>query len=269
MKRSFVALTLVYLAAFVPSGLGCAGKKTHMHAESVSASGVRVSPSDVYSNGSVLVVKLNVLNQGDSAVVLDEDAARLTLPDGRILSPSSHAKAKNLERGAELVRIDFRSEGFKWKEIPRAQLDLSSALLVNGSPAHLAAIELTLDAKGPPLAQIQEKQITISEQIQFKTDSAEILADSEPIVEAVAEILTSTPKIAKLRIEGHTDATGNPAANLELSKRRAAAVVAALVAKGVSKDRLVSQGFGDTKPIDSNSTEEGKQKNRRVEFHIL
>src|SRR5260221_10442726 len=95
MKRSFVALTVVSLAAFVPSSLGCAGKKTHMHAESVSVSGVRVSPSDVYSNGSVLVVKLNVLNQGDSAVVLDEDAARLTLPDGRILSPSSHAKAKN------------------------------------------------------------------------------------------------------------------------------------------------------------------------------
>src|SRR5690242_16322944 len=95
---------------------GCAGKKTHLHAESVAAGGVRVSPSDVFSNSAVLVVKVNVMNDARSPVVLDTDAMRLTLADGRVLSPSSHSKgAKTIEpKASELVRVDFRSEGFKW-----------------------------------------------------------------------------------------------------------------------------------------------------------
>lgn len=264
----FMALVLVAPLATVTTG--CAGKKTHLHAEAVATKGVRVSPSDVFSNGSVLVVKVNVLNRGASPLVIDQDATRLTLPDGRILSPSSHSKTKQLDKdGAELVRIDFRSDGFKWKDVTRAQLDLTSTVLVNGAPTPLPMMDLVLgEVRGAPLAQIEHDQITISEQIQFKTDSAEILADSEPIVVAVAEILASTPKIAKLRVEGHTDSTGSPAANLELSKRRAAAVLAALSQRGVSRSRLVSTGFGDAKPLETNATDAGKQKNRRVEFHI-
>ena len=269
MNLNVLARSLLAIALLAPVLGGCAGKKTYLHADAVTAGGVRVSPSDVYSNGSVLVVKVNVLNQAGGPLVIDEDAARLTLPDGRILSPSSSAKTKTLDlRQSELVRINFRSEGFKWKEIRRAQLDLSGALLVKGAPAAIPPIELTLDAKGPPLAQLEQNQITISEQIQFRTDSAEILSDSEPIVEAVAEILATTKKIAKLRVEGHTDNTGNPASNVDLSRRRAAAVVASLVAHGVVRDRLTSAGFGDTRPLGTNATDDGKQKNRRVEFHI-
>jgi outer membrane protein OmpA-like peptidoglycan-associated protein len=250
---------------------GCAGKKTHLHAEAVAAGGVRVSPSEVFSNSAVLVVKVNVLNDAKSPIVLDTDAVRLTLADGRVLSPITHGKAAKTigTRESELVRIDFRSEGFKWKDVARAQLNMSGAVLMNGSPTPIPPMELTLgDLKGPPLAQLEKNRITITEQIQFRTDSAEIVPESEDIVIAVAEILSSTPKISRLRIEGHTDNKGTPATNLDLSKRRAAAVMAALVARGVSKSRLKSAGLGESKPLDSNANDEGRRRNRRVEFHI-
>jgi outer membrane protein OmpA-like peptidoglycan-associated protein len=71
-----------------------------------------------------------------------------------------------------------------------------------------------------------------------------------------------------VRIEGHTDNRGGAAMNLALSGRRAASVVNWLVRRGIDKSRLSSKGFGLTRPIDSNTTEEGRQNNRRVEFHI-
>jgi outer membrane protein OmpA-like peptidoglycan-associated protein len=265
--RSF-CLAMILVA---PVHSGCAGRKTHLHAEAVAAGGVRVSPSDVYSNGSVLVVKLNVMNQARGPIVLDKAAIRLTLADGRVLSPSSRPEtARTMDPGAaELTRIDFRSSGFNWKQVTRAQLDLSGAVLVGGVPSGLPPMDLLLgDIKGPPLAEVDQNQIVINEQIQFRMASAEILAESEPIVAAVAQILSSTPRIARLRVEGHTDATGTAASNRELSNRRAAAVVAALVARGVSRERLRSVGLGDTQPLETNATDEGRQRNRRVEFHI-
>ena len=266
----FRSLSAVALVAAIGTA-GCAGRKTHLHAEAVSAGGVRVSPSDVFSNSSVLVVKVNVLNDARSPIVLDTDAMRLTLADGRVLSPSSHAKgAKTIEpHQSELVRVDFRAEGFRWRDVARAQRNLSGAVLLNGAPTSIPPMELTLgEMKGPPLAQLEKGRITISEQIQFRTDSAEIVPESEDIVVAVAEILSSTPKITRLRVEGHTDNRGTPGTNLDLSRRRAASVMAALVARGVSKTRLKSAGFGETRPLETNASDEGRRRNRRVEFHI-
>jgi len=67
-------------------------------------------------------------------------------------------------------------------------------------------------------------------------------------------------------VEGHTDNQGGPGINRPLSERRAAAVKAWLVKQGIDPSRLTSKGFGDTKPIDTNTTAEGRANNRRVEF---
>ncbi len=121
---------------------------------------------------------------------------------------------------------------------------------------------------GCPLARIENGQVKISEQIHFKTGSSQILKDSDPILEAVAKILIEHPEITMVKIEGHTDNKGKPKANLALSKSRAKAVLQSLVKLKVDKKRLSSEGFGDTKPIETNDTEEGRAANRRVEFHI-
>jgi outer membrane protein OmpA-like peptidoglycan-associated protein len=270
--RSVVRCLCLAMILTVPSVTGCAGKKTHLNAAAVATpSGIRVSPAAVFSNGSVLVVKLNVINQARGPIVVDKAATRLTLADGRVLSPSSRAEEpKTMGPGAtEMVRIDFRSSGFKWKEVTRALLDLSGTVVVGGAPSPMPPMELALgDLSGAPLAEVENKQIVINDQIQFRTASAEILADSDPIVDAVAQVLVTSPQITRLRVEGHTDATGPSSVNRELSNRRAAAVVAALVARGVRRDRLRSIGLGDTQPLDSNATDDGRQRNRRVEFHI-
>ena len=78
--------------------------------------------------------------------------------------------------------------------------------------------------------------------------------------------LKDNPEI-NLSIEGHTDSRGSDKYNMKLSKKRAAAVMKHLTKKGgISKSRLTSQGFGETKPIDTNLTDEGRAANRRVEF---
>jgi OOP family OmpA-OmpF porin len=85
---------------------------------------------------------------------------------------------------------------------------------------------------------------------------------------AVQKILADHQEITGVRIEGHTDNRGGAAMNLNLSTKRAASVLNWLVKRGIDKSRLTSKGFGLTRPIDTNTTEEGRQNNRRVEFHI-
>ncbi len=121
---------------------------------------------------------------------------------------------------------------------------------------------------GCPKAQIDKGQIKIIEQVQFATNSAKILPASDPVLNAVLEILRDHPEITKVNVEGHTDNRGGKGHNKDLSKRRAASVAKWLVDKGIEAKRLSSAGFGMERPLDSNDTEDGRQKNRRVEFHI-
>ena len=121
---------------------------------------------------------------------------------------------------------------------------------------------------GCPLARIEGGQIKIVEQVKFKFGSAEILRDSDPTLLAVATTLKDHPEITSVRVEGHTDNKGNAATNLKLSQRRADAVVKWLTSFGLDKKRFQAKGLGMTRPIDTNDTDEGRQNNRRVEFHI-
>jgi OOP family OmpA-OmpF porin len=72
----------------------------------------------------------------------------------------------------------------------------------------------------------------------------------------------------KLFIQGHTDSQGDNAMNLDLSKRRAAAVRQYLISKGIAGERMRTQGFGETRPVADNGTAAGRAKNRRVEFKV-
>jgi outer membrane protein OmpA-like peptidoglycan-associated protein len=74
---------------------------------------------------------------------------------------------------------------------------------------------------------------------------------------------------AVVEIHGHTDNTGNAASNQRLSERRAAAVKAYLVSKGIAAERLITKGFGQTAPVGDNKTAAGRSKNRRVDFKLV
>ena len=102
--------------------------------------------------------------------------------------------------------------------------------------------------------------------ILFDTGSDRIRSESTPTLTSVAKMLTEHPELS-LTIEGHTDNQGTASGNQTLSDKRAAAVKAWLVAKHkVAVARLEPQGFGQTKPVGSNDTSEGRQANRRVEI---
>lgn len=101
--------------------------------------------------------------------------------------------------------------------------------------------------------------------IHFDVDQAVIKTESLPIVGQIAALLKDNPQLA-VSIEGHTDDTGSADRNKILSRRRAEAVVTALVEQGIEAERMSAVGWGQEKPVADNRSEEGKAKNRRVEI---
>lgn len=102
--------------------------------------------------------------------------------------------------------------------------------------------------------------------INFATNSAAISSEtSDKVLGEIVTLLNNQPTW-KITVEGHTDNVGAKAANQTLSQKRADAVVTWLAAHQIARDRLAAAGFGDTKPLQDNATEEGRAKNRRVEI---
>ncbi len=101
--------------------------------------------------------------------------------------------------------------------------------------------------------------------ILFDTGKDTIKPESEPVLAEIVALLKGNPSL-KLSIEGHTDNVGKPESNQALSQRRAESVKKYLVGKGIDGPRLETKGWGDTKPVADNRTEEGRAKNRRVEL---
>ena len=122
---------------------------------------------------------------------------------------------------------------------------------------------------GCPIVVVTETEIRITERVEFDTNTAKIRLESAVVLEGVLQILQRFPEIRKVRVEGHTDNRGVAYTNRILSRNRAAAVVKWLTDRGIESERLISEGYGQTRPIDPNNTDEARQNNRRVEFHII
>lgn len=120
----------------------------------------------------------------------------------------------------------------------------------------------------PSRVEVTGNAIVIHQKINFATGKDTILPDSFPVLDDVAQAMRDYPKV-KVEIGGHTDNTGDDAKNQKLSKERADAVFEYLLAKGILATRMVTIGHGETQPVDTNRTEEGRGNNRRVEFLIL
>ena len=110
-------------------------------------------------------------------------------------------------------------------------------------------------------------QVSNELNISFKTNSYELVPSSYPYIDQLFEWLTKKQKL-NVQIIGHTDNVGTAANNLTLSKNRAAAVSKYLVEKGIDSKRINSKGLGESKPIATNDTDQGRQRNRRTEVVV-
>jgi outer membrane protein OmpA-like peptidoglycan-associated protein len=116
---------------------------------------------------------------------------------------------------------------------------------------------------------IQDNNIIILEKIQFAYNSAEILPESDKILDAVETTLEHHPEFTLLEVAGHADERGPDQYNLKLTQDRVNSVVRALVDRGLDKSRLRSKGYGEYCPIDEGHNDAAWEKNRRVEFKIV
>lgn len=105
------------------------------------------------------------------------------------------------------------------------------------------------------------------DRILFKSGSSTLNNISDEQLDNIARIMKAMPKV-EFKIGGYTDNTGDPKANLELSRARAEAVRNALIERGIAESRLTAEGYGSEHPVADNNTEEGRELNRRVAIRV-
>lgn len=198
------------------------------------------------------------------AVVLDDAtgqpvSAKVQVVD--VLSNKSLVQTQSNRNGVFSTSLPARSNYALNVSKPGYMMYSEGFRLENQTEASAEVIEVRL-------RKLQVGERVVLENVFFDTDSYQLKPESEAELNQLAVFLESNPTV-RLSIDGHTDNQGSANYNLELSKNRASAVRDYLITQGVERSRLETQGFGDTKPIADNSTEEGRALNRRTEARIL
>lgn len=136
-------------------------------------------------------------------------------------------------------------------------------------PTEAGSPNTTPSQHGCPQVKVSGSRIELLQRVEFSTGSADILQESHQILRDVARAIKTLPDTTRVRVEGHTDNRGGAALNKTLSQKRAESVVTWLTDEGgIAAQRLSAVGMGDQQPIVANDTDDNRQTNRRVEFHI-
>ena len=179
---------------------------------------------------------------------------------GNLVAATEKAGGKVLYQTKNAATLNLQQSG---KDI---WVDVSAA--ANGNWYYLRIIEkgeLAQEVKVNPVLDAIDKTGKATVYINFDTASSKIRPDSVAVIDDILAMLRQRGDL-KISVEGHTDGDGNATSNQKLSEERAAAVVVSLVKGGIQATRLSSKGFGMSKPVADNKSEEGKAKNRRVEL---
>ena len=121
--------------------------------------------------------------------------------------------------------------------------------------------------KNIPLQPIEVNASIILKNIFFETNKFQLDPKSQAELDKIVQLLNDNPTL-KIEISGYTDNVGKPSDNLSLSNNRAKSVVTYLIGKGIAAQRVAAKGYGETKPVADNTTEDGKAKNRRTELKV-
>lgn len=163
---------------------------------------------------------------------------------------------QGLAPGSYTVRVDSDDFLIKMETVEvRAREDATPTLSMVPRPRQALVV-------------VRSREIQIRRQINFATNSADILPSSAPLMTEIADVFIRNPQITKVEIQGHTDNTGPDQRNRELSQQRADAVRQWLVEHGVATSRLEARGYGPDRPLVPNITPANRARNRRVQFVI-
>lgn len=227
--------------------------------------------------------ELNRLEGEKSAMLvrasqLEAERARMEAEQARMISQATAEDAERARREADLAQ-EREEESARTAVQAREEADQAKALAASSvTAADLARREAELasqqaDSLRRQLENLQLRQtesgvvVTLGD-VLFESGQTELKPEAQTSLAEVVDLLQSEPD-KKIRIEGHTDATGDAATNLKISEQRANHVLDALVALGVDPLRVTTTGMGEDFPIATNETEEGRSRNRRVDIILL
>ena len=192
---------------------------------------------------------------------------------GRPLSGTVEATTE-LESGTIVKKEEAIQEGKFEIEIPKkGQTDLilsSPGYTFNTItlPDEKAIDDLSMQPLDLSLSKAKKGETLKFESVQYKTGNANLEPSSLGTLDKMLTMMKENPEI-KIEIAGHTDSTGNKEFNMKLSKMRAESVAHWLIRNGISSKRIITKGYGDTKPAADNTSVEGRRKNRRTEILII
>ncbi|MBX7053074.1 MAG: OmpA family protein [Flavobacteriales bacterium] len=191
--------------------------------------------------------------------------------------PVQNAKVEiNYTESKQKEEIAVNNDDGSYAAIVKIQRNQNVTLSVEGQGlAFNSRLVAKKDNPAPPVvtklnmqtAEIKEGEAFVINDINYATNSADIAEESKLILDAFAAYLTRNPSY-EIEISGHTDNVGDDKANLALSAERAFEVMNYLASQGVNGKRMTYKGYGETKPIGDNATDEGRSKNRRTEFVV-
>lgn len=204
----------------------------------------------------------------------------LTSSRGSAVSEGSTGETRaGFEPGWRRLALSFNqhemrvfSNGRRVLNVPRFEEDLRRFQIQGGRPnnarpnSYAFIGNLVVAEGGMPLYErIMSEGSFSTTDIQFDVNKADIKPESAGIIDQVFQLMRDHQDL-RFSVEGHTDSDGDAELNQRLSQQRAESVVRTLIEKGVDPDRLTAKGWGASKPVADNATEEGKAQNRRVEF---
>jgi len=228
-------------------------------------------------------LELEMFNESDATInlILLHNDPRFTL-SGKAVN-----KASNAPVGSTLISVDNTSNATVQTTMSndgdglfKVQLEAASDFSISGKKAGYFSNIEKVTTKGLnrsttlyvklelAVQEAKQGQQIVLKNIYFETNKAELNTTASTDLQVLVKYLKDNPS-TKLEIQGHTDSKGSKALNDRLSKNRALSVLNYLITQGFSKDRLIANGYGSTKSVDSNATPEGRANNRRVEIKIL
>lgn len=196
----------------------------------------------------------------DFQYVIPGDADKDKLPDDIDMCPNDKedGKGPNADDGCPELLNDADSDGIPDTQdaCPHEPGPKNDDPAKNGCPEFISRLK-------------DSNEITVLKKVPFAFDHADLLPEAFPILNEVVRLLKVNPEIEVVRIEGHTDDYGSHKYNDDLSQDRADSVMKYMIERGIPAEHLEAKGLGKRRPLVPNDTPEGREKNRRVEFHIV